>query len=310
MSNRRTFIHQLAGAGGAVLLPNFHGTATEKDEMARPPFPISCNQYVWFTFFGREGREWGKDLDASLGEYAKTGLKAFEPSFESAQQVAFASPLLRKHGISIPSVYVNSVLHRADEAKNSRRTILEIADALVSLGTKIIVTNPTPIKWGGTEDKTDAALRFQALQLDQLGAALRKRGMMLAYHNHDVELRAGAREFHHMLQATSPKNVKFCFDIHWLYRGSGNSDVAVWNTLQQYADRTVELHLRQSVNGVWSETFGEGDINLRALFDGLKLRKMRPHLVLEQCCESATPHTLGPVEATIKSWEYLRGMLA
>ncbi len=51
------------------------------------------------------------------------------------------------------------------------------------LGTSIVVTNPSAIRWGGPEDKTDAQLRLQAPSLDQPGAELRKLDMTLAYHN-------------------------------------------------------------------------------------------------------------------------------
>ena len=85
--------------------------------------------------------------------------------------------------------------------------------------------------------------------------------MVLAYHNHDAEMREGAREFHHMLTGTDPANVKLCLDAHWIYRGSGNSQVALFDIVEIYVDRIVELHLRQSHDGIWSEVFGEGDIN-------------------------------------------------
>lgn len=80
------------------------------------------------------------------------------------------------------------------------------------------------------------------------GAALRKLGLHLAYHNHDAELRHGAREFHHMLTATDPENVKLCLDAHWVFRGCGDSEIAVFDALEHYHERIVELHLRQSVS--------------------------------------------------------------
>ena len=72
---------------------------------------------------------------------------------------------------------------------------------------------------------------------------LRKMDVTLAYRTHDTELMGGAKEVHHILQNTSPENVSFCFDVHWVYRGSQNSQIAVFDILKMYGDRIVELHL-------------------------------------------------------------------
>jgi inosose dehydratase len=166
------------------------------------------------------------------------------------------------------------------------------------LGTRIIVTNPSPIRWGGPEDKTDAQLVAQGRALDRLGADLRGLGLILAYHNHDAELRAGAREFHHMLTATDPEHVALCLDAHWVFRGCGNSQVALFDALEHYGRRIVELHLRQSRSGTWSEAFtADGDIDYGRLAEWLRRRGVRAHLVLEQAVERGSPETMDVVTA-------------
>ena len=259
---------------------------------------ISANQYNWITFYGRQGKTWMADPGACLAEYAKTGLTAFEPAFNTADEVTKLAPYLKKNGLSMPSLYVGSSLHRAEDGPKSIETILQIADAAKLLGTRIIVSNPSPIKWGGAENKTDAELITQAQNLDKLGAALRQRGLTLAYHTHDVELRAGAREFHHSLLATDPKNVSLCLDAHWVYRGAGNSQVALFDVVKLYGKRIVEIHLRQSKNEIWTETFtADGDIDYLRLARYLKNLGIKPQLVIEQCLEEKTPLVLGAVEA-------------
>ena len=135
-------------------------------------------------------------------------------------------------------------------------------------------------------------------------------GLVLAYHNHDIELRKSAREFHHMLAGTDPKYVKFCLDSHWVYRGSGDSSVALFDVVTLYASRIVEVHLRQSVDGIWSETFGEGDIDYPALVRKLKKAGVKPHLVLEQAVEEGTPLSLDVVESHRRSLEYATRVFA
>lgn len=99
-------------------------------------------------------------------------------------------------------------------------------------------------------------------------------GITLAYHNHDAEMREGAREFHHMLTGTNPENVKLCLDAHWIYRGAGNSQFALFDIVELYCDRIVERHLRQSHDGIWSEVFGAGDIDYTSLTVMLNKKKL------------------------------------
>ena len=299
MTNRRQFLSVLSGVAVAPLLAT-----------VPPAFPISCNSYNWITFYGRQNKNWGADSDACMADLAKTGIKAYEPGLSSVQEARNLGPFLKKYGIAMPSVYVNSVLHEAKEAEKSIASVLEIAEVVKALGTKIIVTNPNPIKWGGPEIKNDAELIVQAQSMEKLGKALRQRGLTLAYHTHDVELRAGAREFHHVMLNTTPENVSFCFDVHWVYRGSSNSQVAVFDVLKLYGKRIVELHVRQSVGGVWSETFGEGDIDYARLARQLKALDLRPLVVIEQCVEDKTPNTMDGVQAHIKDLAAVKSIFA
>ncbi|GAB2581297.1 hypothetical protein GCM10027190_33150 [Spirosoma areae] len=272
--------------------------------------PISCNAYTWGTFYGREQKQWMADPDASLSEYVKTGLTAYEPSFNTADEVKKLAPYLIRYKLAMLSLYVNSSLHLADDAQKSIDSVLAIADAAKPLGARTIVTNPNPIKWGTEDDKTDADLTEQAKNLDRLGAELRKRGITLAYHTHAPEHRQAAREFHHMLLATDPKNVSLCLDAHWVYRGSGNSQVALFDVVKLYGKRVMEVHIRQSKNGIWQETFSDGDIDYRRLAADLKAQGVKPLLVLEQCLEKGSPNTMGPVEAHKQDLAYARDVFA
>lgn len=301
--NRRHFIETLT-ASSAVLLTH---SATA---FAPKALPISSNQYAWITFYNRDKRDWNADLDASLAEYVKSGLTAYEPSFSNVEEVKRLAPLLKKHNLTMPSAYVGSVLHDPTEGKRSIETALAIAEAAQPLGLKILVSNPSPLKWGSSDIKNDSQLIEQAKNLEFLGSELRKRGVTLAYHTHDVELRAGAREFHHMLQNTDPKNVGFCLDVHWVYRGAGNSQVALFDVVKMYGKRVVELHIRQSVGNVWGETFGEGDINYPRLVRELQALKVKPLLVLEQCLESQSPNTVKAVEAHQRDLAYAKQVFA
>ncbi|MVM37961.1 TIM barrel protein [Spirosoma sp. HMF3257] len=301
--DRRYFLGSLAAIAGASFLPE-HQLAQARSLVKA--FPIACNSYSWLTFYGRQGKTWMADPDASLSELVQSGLTAYEPAINSAEEVTKLIPLLKKYKLAMPSLYVNSTLHQAAEAQKSIDTVLAIADAVRPAGTTIFVTNPSPIKWGSNDDKSDPELAEQARNLDQLGDELRKRGITLAYHTHAPEHRQAAREFHHMLLATDPKNVSLCLDAHWVYRGSGNSQIALFDVVKLYGKRIVEVHIRQSRAGIWQETFGEGDIDYQRLATELKALNSRPLLVLEQCLEKGSPNTMGPIEAHKQDLAYTK----
>jgi inosose dehydratase len=294
-ATRRRFLTTAATFASATA---FAKTTSFIDQTPTNGAVISANQYNWITFYGRAGKTWMADPDACLAEYAQTGLTAFEPAFNTADEISKMAPYLKKHNLAMPSLYVGSALHRAEDGPKSIETILQIADIAKSLGTRIIVSNPSPIKWGSPDNKTDTELATQAQNLNKLGAELRQRGLTLAYHTHDVEMRAGAREFHHSLLATDPKNVSLCLDAHWVYRGAGNSQIALFDVVKLYGKRIVEVHLRQSKNQIWTETFtADGDIDYPRLARYLKSLGLKPQLVIEQCLEDKTPVMLGVVEA-------------
>lgn len=282
-----------------------NGMAPQKKELR-----IACQHYTWFTFWQRENKEWEKDMDASFSALMQSGLEGYEPSFKDVAHVQSLQQALDRKKVWAGSMYVNSLLHEEDQKNKSIANALAIAREAKKMGVRIVVTNPSPIQWGQPIDKNDRQLKVQAKVLDHLGAELRKLGMTLAYHTHDMEMRQGAREFHHMLLNTDPKNVSLCLDAHWIYRGAGNSQVALFDVVKLYGDRIVELHLRQSQDGIWTEVFGEGDIDYGRLAEELLRRKSRPHLVLEQAVEKGTPHTMDAVAAIGKSVSYVKEVFA
>ncbi len=273
---------------------------------AAQPLHLSTNQYSWSVFYQREGRDFNASPDAGFKDVAASGLNGFEPGLGTPVQVDELIPHLKKHGLQMRSVYVGSTLHTREDARKSIENLLAIATRAKTFGTRIIVTNPNPLKWGGAENKSDAQLVVQAEELNNAGRKLSEMGMTLAFHNHDIELRNAAREFHHMMLGTDPKYVTLCLDAHWVFRGAGNSSVALFDIVKLYGSRVTELHLRQSTNGVWSEVFGEGDIDYPALARALARAKAKPHLVLEVAVEAGTPKTMDPVEVHRRSGEYAR----
>jgi inosose dehydratase len=303
-SSRREFLRDAVGVTAMT------GMVTKMAKASSGTLHVACNQYPWGTFYEREKKDFNALLDAGLAEVKASGNDGFEPGVGGLQQIEQMTPLLKKHGLEMRSLYVNSTLHDAAQADKSIAEVLTAAEKARAFGTRIIVTNPSPIQWGGPENKTDEQLKVQAAALDKLGARLKQMGLTLAYHNHDMELRNAAREFHHMMVGTDPAHVTLCLDAHWIYRGSGNSQVALFDVLKLYGPRITELHLRQSQKGVWTETFGPGDIDYPRLADELRKIGVKPLLVLEQAVEAGSPNTMKAVEAFRRSTRYVRQLFA
>jgi len=271
---------------------------------------VATNQYPWSTFYRREGRSFEESLEEGLAEVAASGADGFEGILTVPEHVESLAARLQAHGLEMRSFYTGGALHRAEEIPESIERIVAVAARARSVGARIVVVNPDPIRWGGPAEKSDDELRAQAEALNRLGGELASLGMTLAYHNHDAELRNAAREFHHMLAGTDPASVSLCLDAHWIYRGSGNSEVALFDVVTLYGRRIVELHLRQSVDGVWTETFGEGDIDYASLAKRLAELGIAPHLVLEQAVEAGSPATMGRVEAHRRGIAFARRLFA
>lgn len=288
--NRRAALGRaIAAVGTAAAIQEY---ALAESSSSKLPH-IATNTYPWLTFAKRDKAAFQIHSPGLLSSIAATGITGYEPIIERPDDFTGLADQLNKNGLSMKSVYVNSMLHDPERAENSINQVKRIAAALKPLGTSIVVTNPSPIRWGGDEDKSDAQLSMQAKSLDRLGKHLREQGQILAYHNHDAELRRGGREFHHMLTSTAPENVKLCLDAHWIFRGCGDSSLAVFDVVQHYHQRIVELHLRQSQGGTWTEDFQmKGDLAYDQLFEFLSHKGIQPHLVLEQAVEAESPQTM------------------
>lgn len=303
--NRRSFLARLGEttAGVSLALSTRAGLAQSTPQenhphMPKSKSPLATNIYPWLTFYRREGRDLETGLETFVKEIKQSGADSLEPILETPEKTNRLAEVLNDQGVAMVSAYVNSKLHEPKDLQGSMDLVLKLASiAQARMGTEIIVTNPSPIRWGGPENKNDDQIKFQGESLNKLGEALLEEGIVLAYHNHDPELRLAGREFHHMLASTDPRYVKFCLDSHWIFRGSGDSNIALYDVIKLYGDRIVELHIRQSKNGIWTETLGEGDIDYRLLTQVISDKGIHPLVTIEQAVEETSPNTMDALRA-------------
>lgn len=124
--------------------------------------------------------------------------------------------------------------------------------------------------------------------------------IIAAYHNLEPDFAWGAREFRHMMSATDPDHVSFCLDVNRVYRGVGKSQLALLDIIKRYGSQVSEIHFRQSRNGHWAESFGDGDIDYALVCRALKDKGVLPHLVYEQAWENGSANTMTAFEAHSK----------
>ncbi len=269
---------------------------------------IGSQMYPSWQVYNDQPGGYDAHLAEVLAAHAAAGFDAWELSLNTDQALNEVSPLLEATGLKLPSVYAGAKLHTADWSEGVEK-IVAAGRRAKKAGATIITCNPDPISWGGADNKTDDELHTQCRALQTAGEALAAEGMRFAYHWHDPEFRCGAREIWNVLLNTDPKIVGVCFDTHWTYRGTGNSQAGLFDLLELTLPRIHSVHVRQSRDGVWSETFGEGDIDYRRGAAWLKKAGWTGPVHLEQAREEGTPRTMSFMEAETQGLNYLRSLL-
>lgn len=138
--------------------------------------------------------------------------------------------LLRESGLSVVSLHADlGSLEREADA---------VAEEAGSFGTdKVVITGMYRFDYS-----SEAAVRELAQRLNKAGETLRKQGIDLLYHNHNVELlqvRPGLRAYDVLIQDTDERYVNFEFDSYWF--ADGGADAKRW--MQKLASRMKLWHV-------------------------------------------------------------------
>src|SRR5581483_536173 len=240
--------------------------------------------YVWTQQFHAEKIPLGDGLEKLFSASQRAGYKRMEvvESFLAPDVRERTIALARQYNFDIPVVYHGGRFYEPESAERTISQILATADAAKELHTTWIDTNcnPKPKR----ERKTDGELDTEVRYLNRLGQHLKERGMRLMLHNHDADMMEGAREWRHILRHTDPKLLSFCVDVHWVWRGKQDP----LELLRLAGPRLANLHIRNSVNNVWTESLGDGDVDYAAVTKLLKQMKYKGLLAVELAYEKDT----------------------
>ena len=248
---------------------------------------LMLQPYVWTQQFQKEKVALNDGLEKLFSASQRAGFTRMEliNSFLAPDLKDRTTALVRQYNFDIPVVYHGGPFYDAESAERTISQILATADAAKELHAGWINTNcnPKPKR----ERKTDMELDTEVRYLNRLGEHLKERGVRLMLHNHDADMMEGAREWRAILHKTDPKLVWFCVDVHWVFRGKQDP----LELLHEAGQRIASLHIRNSVNGVWSESLGDGDVDYAPVAKFLKQIKYKGLLTVELAYEKDTKPT-------------------
>jgi inosose dehydratase len=284
---RREILQGISALAGASLLSRqMVGGATETGPARYAP-KLSVENYIWIQQLETEKRTVAEGVDDVLKSFHEAGYPRVElgTAFFTPEVREKTLALLTKYKLVPETFFPVSTMHEIAAAEKSVNDTMELARLLKPRGTRVIVINPSP-KPDKTQ-KTDEELDLQARYVAQLGDKLHEMGLKLALHHHTPELLANAREWHHLMEHTNPKRVYCCIDVHWAYRGGQD----IMTFIRAAGDRIIDMHLRNSKQGVWMEDFGPGDLDYQPVASYLREIKFNGYLVVELAYEKGTQVT-------------------
>ncbi|MBN1491570.1 MAG: TIM barrel protein [Phycisphaerae bacterium] len=286
-----------ATSGPAATMPNQTASAY------RPR--VAVQLYVWHQDRSRRGLDLWQDLDAALAEVAASGsadVEAFLNWFDTDERAERTRRLLAKHKLRLVGAYHGGVFHDKARAREVIETIVACAGRAKACGPIFVDVNPDPLP--GKVAKSDEQLATQVRMLNALGQRLAAMGLSLVVHQHDPEILYDAREHRYNVAHVDPAVVGFCLDLHWVYRG-GQDPLTL---LTEAGNRVRALHLRNSVNGTWTESLGPGDIDYKPIANYLRKTGFAGWLIVELAHERDTRITRSLVEDVRLSREYVEAV--
>lgn len=230
----------------------------------------------------------GTDLEGTLQRVAAIGYREVELAGLPGVTAEAMHASLTRHGLDAPSMHAGY-----DELQRDFDAVLEEARIL---GARYLVCPSVDAK----ERKTAEDWKRVCRTLNRIGQAVRGRGLVLAYHNHDFEFvpfAGGSTPFQLLMTETDPGNVKLELDVYWVAK-AGLDPV---QQLKDGQDRILLVHLKDLASDGSTVEVGSGLLDFErivrtALHIGVK------HLFVEQDT-SANP--LASIAASLRFLERL-----
>lgn len=314
---RRSFLGTAAAVSCLAAATGLAAPAERRRFFARHHLAVGLQLYTL-------GEAPYRDLDGTLETVARIGYRAVEPVGLMKRTAAELRAALDRAGLSCPSTHVPL---QADGSGGPTLAgdIGRLAADMHRVGVEYVVVPifPVPERMGRPRQGEDGLQyliragremtaddwRRTAAQLNEKGAALKREGLRLAYHNHNVEFTAHGRgtAYDLLLANTDPEAVWFEMDVGWV-AAAGVDPIRLLRTHRQ---RFRLMHVKDlEASTVPNNAFkmdpadvGSGTLDWKSILPVGYEAGVR-HYYVEQ-----EPPFAGPrMEAARADYEYLAGL--
>lgn len=263
-----------------------------------------------------------RDFDGTLASIAAAGVRSVELASLHRRSAAEFRAALDKAGLACRSAHVAASSSAPGASGLNFDDLDKLADQLNLLGAHNAVLPlfqfPKDAIWGApisfmslikpdgppiTADRYERMADF----LNEKGAVLKKHGIRIGYHNHNLELAplGDKTGLQILLERTDPSIVDFELDAGWL--AAAGQDPAAW--LKRYRGRFTQMHVKDiaastKVNYHMQQKpteVGSGMMNWPAILKAAQGAGVRNFFV-----EQEAPFTGPRIDSLIKSLSYLR----
>lgn len=308
--SRRRFLQEAAALSGSALLLRYG-----RVQAASPVLGLEL-----YTL----GEAVGKDLPGTLHEVAQMGYRTVELPESYGLSAKDLRQALDAAGLAAPSLHA-PLQGLAGKWNLSGELPRVIADAK-TIGAQYVVVGGPQLPdnlsrlFNGHTPSAEIANAFKAAPpdsfmrtadaLNKSGAALKRAGLGLAYHNHNIEflpLSNGHSGFDILLANTDPQYVDFEVDIGWVV-AAGQDAVEL---LERVGTRAKLLHLKDTKTsksdrlGMIPADAGTGIVPWQKIAPIIHRNRI-PFLYVEQ----EPPFTSSPKEAARVAFAYFSKVLA
>ncbi|MGD0295626.1 MAG: sugar phosphate isomerase/epimerase family protein [Bryobacteraceae bacterium] len=230
-----------------------------------------------------------------MGKIRELGFAGFETGFRNlesqAENIEAARQKIASSGLQFFGVHI--FLSQYDEATHIAPAELyeKVCQTGGALGAQRLILSGAPVSSGDE-------LARKVAGLHQAAVSAKKRGMKLAYHNHNKEFSNSAWEFQGLLRLTDPSEVGFLLDAGHAFQGG--ADVPAF--LEENHRRISGLHLRDFRDGR-QVPLGSGDFPLAQVAVVLKKTGWRGWVLAEEEREDGSKpgeHAVAPAIAALR----------
>jgi sugar phosphate isomerase/epimerase len=262
---------------------------------------------------GAQTDAWGvpiKDYNRLL-EIAETlvrlGYTGFETNVASLSPEAGRAADCRRdfasRHIQLIALHTGGDFYDKDKWPSELANFESIAGFSAQMGARHLMVSGKEVPHPGGKLDLDA-VHTKAASLDRLGAAVRKEGLRLCYHNHEAEFRDEPSEMSYLLAETDPGRVWLCLDAGHCY---GFEDPAEFTAA--HFRRIAIFHLRDETRSASGKVVyadpGKGAINLKGIVAPLIKSDWEGWLEIEE--EEYYPKPMPDPDQAMGEWrEYLK----